>query len=95
MNRVPIQTPSAPRASDGGQAPPVEQAAGGDDRHPVADGVDHLGHERHRGDLPGVAAGLGALGDDEVAARLHRADGVADLAAHRADEDVAARAGGR
>ena len=31
---------------------------------------------------------LGALGDDQVAARLHRGHGVADLAAHGGDEDV-------
>ena len=88
MKRVPIQTPSAPRASDGGQAPAVEQAAGGDHRHPVADRVDDLGHEGHRGDRAGVAAGLGALGDDEVAAALDGGDGVADLAAHAPDQHV-------
>ncbi len=38
--------------------------------------------------VPGVAAGLRALGDDEVAAAGDGADGVADLAAHRPDEDV-------
>ncbi len=82
MKRVPIHTPSAPSASDGGQAPPVEQPAGRDHRHPIADGVDDLGHERHGGDLAGVAAGLGALGHDDVASGLDRGDGVADLAAH-------------
>ena len=33
-----------------------------------ADRVDDLGHEHHRRDRAGVAAGLGALGDDEVGA---------------------------
>ena len=74
----------------GGQAPPVEDAAGRDDRHLVADRVDDLGDERHGRDLAGVAAGLGALGDDDVAAGLDRRDGVAHLAAHVDDEHVAA-----
>ena len=64
-------------AQRGGEAAPVEDAAGGDDRHPVADRVDDLRHERHRGDLPGVAAGFGALRDDDVAAGFDRRDGVA------------------
>ena len=72
----------------GGQAAAVEDAAGGDDGHPVADRVDDLGDEGHRGDRAGVAAGLGALGHDEVAAGLDRGDGVADLAAHDDDEHV-------
>ena len=74
----------------GGEAPAVDDAAGGDDRDPVADGVDDLGHERHRGDLAGVAAGLGALGDDDVAAGLDGGDGVADLAAHVHDHQAVA-----
>ena len=90
MKRVPTQMPSAPSASDGGQAPSVDDAAGGHDRHPVADGVDDLRDEGEGGDLAGVAAGLGALGDDDVAAGLDRRDGVAHLAAHAHDEDVAA-----
>ena len=72
----------------GGEPAAVEQPAGGDDRDLLADGVDDLRDERHRGDGAGVAAGLGALGDDEVAPAGDGADGVADLAAHRADEDV-------
>ena len=90
MKRVPTQMPSAPSARDGGQAPAVDDAAGRDDRHALADRVDDLRHERERGDLAGVAAGLGALGDDDVAAGLHRGDGVADLAAHAHHEHVAA-----
>ena len=43
-----------------------------DGRH----GVDDLGDEHHRADLAGVAAGLGALGDDDVDAGLHVALGV-------------------
>ena len=72
MKRVPIHTPSAPSVERGGQAAPVEQAAGGDDRHLLADGVDDLRDEGHRRDRAGVAAGLGALGDDEVARRWRR-----------------------
>ena len=87
MNRVPIHTPSAPRASGRGEAAPVEDAARGDDRDLLADGVDDLGNERHRGDRAGMATGLGALGDDEVAPAGDGGDGVADLAAHRGDDD--------
>ena len=57
--------------------------------HPLADRVDDLRDEGERGDLAGVAAGLGALGDDDVAAGLDRGDGVADLAAHVHHEHVA------
>ena len=35
-----------------------------------------------------MTAGLGALGDDEVDAAGDSVDGVADLAAHAADEDA-------
>src|SRR5262249_61121041 len=69
--------------------PPVEEPAGGDDRHPVTDGVDHLRHESHGGDGPGVTTRLGALGDNEIAAALDGRHGVAHLAGHGAHEDVA------
>ena len=59
---------------DRGREPaPVEDAARGDHRHPVADRVDDLRHERHRRDGAGVTARLGALRDDEIAAGLDRA----------------------
>ena len=90
MKRVPTQMPSAPSASAAARPRPSTMPAGRDHRHPVADRVDDLRHERERGDLAGVAAGLGALGDDDVAAGLDRGDGVADLAAHVDDEHVAA-----
>ena len=51
----------------GGEPTAVEQAARGDDGHAIADGVDDLGHERHRRNLSGVTARFGALRDDEVA----------------------------
>jgi hypothetical protein len=70
MKRVPTHTPSAPSMSRSGQAPAVDDAAGGHHRDPVADRVDDLGHQGHGGDLAGVASRLGALGDDEVAAGL-------------------------
>ena len=73
----------------GGEAATVEDAAGRDDRHTVADLVDDLRHERHRRDGSGVAAGFGALRDHEVAARFDRGDRVAHLAAHARDEHVA------
>ena len=72
----------------GGETPAVEDAAGRDHGHAVADGVDDLGHERHGRHRPGVAAGLGALGDDEIAAGLDRGDRVAHLAAHVDHDDV-------
>ncbi len=71
----------------GGEATSVEDAASGDDRDLLADGVDDLRDEGHRGDRAGVSTGLGALGDDEVAAAGDRADGMAHLAAHRGDDD--------
>ena len=58
----------------GGEAAAVEEPAGGDDGDLVADRVDDLRHERHRRDRAGVPAGLGALGDDEVAPAGDRAD---------------------
>ena len=54
----------------------------------LADGVDDLRDEGHRGDGAGVATRLGALGDDEVAPAGDGSDGVAHLAAHRTDDDV-------
>ena len=87
MKRVPIHTPSAPSASDAAR-PAVEEPAGRDDRNPVTDRVDHLRHERHRGDGARVATGFGALGDDDVAAGFDGGDRVADLPAHVDDEDV-------
>ena len=72
----------------GGEAAAVEDPPGGDDRHLLADGVDDLRDEGHRGDGAGVATRLGALGDDEVAPAGDGSDGVAHLAAHRADDDV-------
>ena len=64
----PHHTPSAPSAIAGGHL-----AAAGRCRRRRAPGrghgVDDLGDQHHGGDLAGVAAGLGALGDDEVDAR--------------------------
>ena len=82
MNRVPTHTPSAPRANDGGQSPPVDDSTGRHDRDVGADGVDHLGDQRHGGHLSGVAAGLGPLGHHDVAAGVERPSGVLHLAAH-------------
>ena len=59
--------------------PAAEHGHGGD-------GVDDLGDEHHRADLAGVAAGLGALGDDDVDAGRHVALGVDGLAGEGADE---------
>ena len=89
MKRVPTQIPSAPRLSAAARPRPSKMPPGGDHRHPIADRVDDLGHERHRRDLAGVAAGLGALGHDDVAAGLDRGDGVGDLAAHVDDQQAA------
>ena len=50
----------------GRHLPAGGDAAGGEHRDVVADRVDDLGHEDHRGDLAAVAAGLRALGDDDV-----------------------------
>jgi hypothetical protein len=71
------------------QAPAIEQPAGGDDWHLLAHGIDHLGHEGDGGDGAGMAPGLRALGHDEVAPAVDGGNGVAHLASHRADQDVA------
>ncbi len=88
MNRVPTQTPSAPRASAAARPRPSKMppAATTGTRSPTASTI--WGTRAQRGDLARVAAGLGALGHDEVAAGLDGVDGVADLAAHVDDEDV-------
>ena len=59
----------------------------GDDGH--SHGVDDLGDEGERADLAGVAAGLGALGGDDVSAGLDGLEGVADAAAHHHHDHVA------
>ena len=74
MKRVPDPHAVGTERERGGEAAPVEDAAGGDHGHAVADRVDDLRDERHRRDLSGVPAGLGALRDDEVAAGLDRGD---------------------
>ena len=66
----------------------VEQPTGRDHRDLSTHGVDHLWNQRHGGDRAGVATAFGSLGDHEVAATGHGGFGVANLAAHRADEDV-------
>ena len=88
MKRVPIHTPSAPSVSAAASPRPSYRppAATTGTCSPTASTT--CGHERHRRHGAGVAAGLGALGDDEVAPAGDGGDGVADLAAHRADEDV-------
>jgi hypothetical protein len=74
----------------GGETAAVEDAAGRDHGDPVADRVDDLGDERQRRHGPRVAAGLGALRDDDVAAGLDRTAGVVDLPAHVHDEHAVA-----
>ena len=76
-------------AQRGREPAAVEDAARGDDRHPVADRVDDLRHERHRRDRAGVATRFGALRDHEVASGFDRGDRVPHLAAHARDEHVA------
>src|SRR6516225_5329378 len=84
MKRVPIHTPSAPRAS----AAAVEDAARGDNWDALADRVDDLGYQWKGRNLAGVASRFGALGHDEVAPGLDRADSVFDLAAHADDDEI-------
>ena len=69
-----------------GESATVEDPAGGDDGDRAVHRVHDERHERQRRDGAGVTAGLGALGDDEVAPGVERAFGVFDLAAHRDDE---------
>ena len=51
----------------------AEDAAGRHDGHPVADGIDDLGDQRHGRHRARVPACFGALGDDEQAAQLGQA----------------------
>ena len=53
----------------GRHLPARADAAGGQHRH-RGDGVDHLGPQHARADVAGVATALGALGDDDVDARV-------------------------
>lgn len=73
----------------GGDLAATGNAASGQHRHFASAGFNHLGHQHHGGDLAGVAAGLGALGDDHIDPGLHMAGRVVGLAAHRADHDLA------
>ncbi len=59
-------------------------APGAEDRD--VDRVDDLGDQHHRTDLAGVAAGLGALGDDQVDARGLVALGVLRASRERTDQ---------
>ena len=61
----------------GHQAAPVVEAAGPEDEHAVAHGLDDLGQQQRRGHGAGVAAALAALGDDGVDAPLGHLLGVA------------------
>jgi len=70
----------------GHHAAPIDDAARGNDRD--LHRVDDLRDQGHGGNRAGVAAGFGSLGDDEVDTAGHRVDGVANLAAHAADEDA-------
>ncbi len=74
---------------EGSRKPPaIEDATRRYYRDLVPDRVDDLGDERHRGHLPGVAACLGPLRHDEVAAGSDRLAGVVDLAAHAHHQDA-------
>ena len=68
----------------------ASDAAGREHRDVGTDRVDHLRHEHHGGDLPRVAAGFGALRDDDVHAHRALRLRVLGLSAQRADEDAAA-----
>ena len=57
----------------GGDLAARADAAGAEHGHVGSDRVDDVGGEHHAGDLAGVAAGLVALGDDDV-------DAVGDVA---------------
>ena len=68
----------------GGDLTTGADAAGGEHRG-RRDRVDDLGHEHHRRDLTGVAAGLVALRDHDVDAVVHVALRVLGLARERGD----------
>ena len=72
----------------GGHLAASSDAAGGQNRDVGTDGVDHLGDQHHGRDLPTVASGLVALGDDHVDPPLQVLLGVAGRAAECADQDA-------
>ena len=67
---VPIQTPAAPATSAAAIPPPVAIPPAATTGRSVR--VEHLLQQRQGGPLPGVPAGLGALGDDHVDAGVER-----------------------
>ena len=70
----------------GGEPAAVEDPTGRDHRDLSTHRVDDLGNERHRGDGSGVASGLRALCDHEVAPGFDGSERVTDLPAHVGDE---------
>lgn len=72
-------------AERGGHLLSAADAARREDGQRV-DGVDDLRREHHRGDLPGVAARLVALRDDDVDTRLGVFAGVPGAAREGRDE---------
>ena len=82
----PVHTPCAPSASAAAIWRPVADPAGREHRHVGPDRVDDLGDEHHRRDVAAVAAGLGALGDDDVDALRDLPLRVLAAADERADE---------
>ena len=86
----PVHTPWAPERHGRRHLAAPGDAAGGQHRA-GRHGVDDLGDEHHGGDLAGVAAGLVALGHDDVDAGGHVALGVLALAGQGGDGDVRRR----
>ena len=66
----PVHTPWAPSASEAATWRPRADAARAEHGYVGPDRVDDLGGQHHAGDLAGVAAGLVALGHDDVHAVL-------------------------
>ncbi len=66
--------------------PSVGDPSRRDDRDPLSDRVDDLGHEGQGGDEAGVAPRLGSLGHDDVTSGVHGAARAVDLPAHVDDQ---------
>ena len=84
----PVHTPCAPIASAAAICEPSRDAARREHRR-RRDLLDHLRPQHDRADLAGVAAGLGALRDDDVDTDVDVLLRVTRAARERRDQDVA------
>ena len=85
----PVHAPSAPIATAAAICLPVTIPPAASTGTAPVDGLDDLGDQHHRRHLAAVAAGLGALRDDQIHARRDLFDGMLLGADERGDGDAA------